>query len=151
MSNVLSQRHKDIADAIVGHPELSYREIGEKFGVSRQRVGKIASDNGIDRPPAPDPKPKGPERECRCCGEAYFGEADTCGAKVCREVVAQWDRLDGSNQEKAYRLRTEGRTWNGIARELGYSYQSAAVRAAHTYAEAMDLPWPPQAAEKEAA
>mgnify|MGYP003137098013 CR=1 FL=1 len=45
----LSRNSKDIARAVLMEPDRSYAEIGNRFGVSRQRVGQIARRLDITR------------------------------------------------------------------------------------------------------
>tara|TARA_R100000306_G_C4318216_1_gene113725 strand:+ start:191 stop:409 length:219 start_codon:yes stop_codon:yes gene_type:complete len=45
----VTRRTKDIARAIVMEPEMSYGDLAERFGVSRQRVGQIARRLDVSR------------------------------------------------------------------------------------------------------
>lgn len=50
----LTGRSMDIARLVLLEPELSYRTVGRRFGVTRQRVGAIARRMGVARRRRPD-------------------------------------------------------------------------------------------------
>ena len=45
----MSGRSLDIARTILMEPNLSYKDVGIKFGVSKQRVGQIVTRMGVQR------------------------------------------------------------------------------------------------------
>ena len=70
---------KAVADAIVDHPELSYTELGKRFGIAQTTVCAISKEFGRQRPrgskalshPA-NPKyvaPRPVSAACRYCGK----------------------------------------------------------------------------------
>ena len=64
-----------VADMIRAHPELTYRAIGARFGMSNGTVGRIANQMGVTRkaddeikPPPPRHTPLATDGECRGTG-----------------------------------------------------------------------------------
>jgi len=45
----------EVKDAIVAHPDLSYRDIGKIFGVSYDLVQQVAKEFGLKRKTGPKP------------------------------------------------------------------------------------------------
>jgi len=45
----VSSRSLDIARSVVMNPELSYRDVAKRFGVSRQRVGQIVRRMNVSK------------------------------------------------------------------------------------------------------
>lgn len=43
------QRHRDIAKMVEDRPDLTYAQIGERFGVSHATVSRIAYQHGVAR------------------------------------------------------------------------------------------------------
>jgi|TARA_R100000306_G_scaffold60681_1_gene61284 DNA-directed RNA polymerase sigma subunit (sigma70/sigma32) len=46
----VSRHTKDIARMLIMQPGKTYQEVGDRFGVSRQRVGQVAVRMDIKRP-----------------------------------------------------------------------------------------------------
>lgn len=131
---------QEVADTIRDNPSMSYRDVGRRFGITRQYVGNIAARYGVSRPA---PEIERDQSECPVCGVTFVGRGDTCSAPTCRKAWNEHNRVSGSRGQQAYELRCQGLTWREVAWKAGYAHLSAGIRAAQRYAEVMRFPWPP--------
>ena len=58
LSELLRDFRKRITDAILTYPDLTYRDIAQRFGVSVITVKRLARKAGVKRRRGPRPKPQ---------------------------------------------------------------------------------------------
>ena len=108
-------------------PEYSYRQIGERFGVTKQRVAQMLEAYGYIE--VMGHRFTRIKKICPGCGADFGSTMPPSEAKIhkfcnvkCRALFASNHMTDREREcvEIALRLRKQGRTWADVGDALGY-------------------------------
>lgn len=131
----------------------TYEAVGERFGLSRERVRKIfrrQHPEGRKRPAL-----TGRTVECALegCTRTFYIKPSMEHRKFCSHACANQDRIEKNlldppaasrKSMRAYRMRKAGASWYDIADELGYPNRMIALNEAKRAAVRLRWEWPIQ-------
>lgn len=141
-----NEKHRAIIE--LRERRLTYKEVGEQIGVTKQYVGQVlrkwrpdlACRGFAPQKPRPSTRKPGIEKDCRYCGERFGAwlrpwvakEQRYC-SKSCASYAKAGRTTGGVNYALvALAMRPKGQTWREIAAALGVS-RGAVVKACRTY------------------
>ena len=119
-------------------PEHTHKQIGERWGITRERVRQILRAHGYDDL-LPHPRPR-IEKICPQCGSNFgakmgIRQAETqkfCGTK-CFSAHASSHMTDREREvvTATLKLRSEGKKWREVAKTLGFASSNPGTGLSH--------------------
>ena len=126
-------------------PEYSYRQIGERFGVTKQWVAQMLEAHGYTQ--AMGHRFTRIKKFCPGCGSDFGSTMRPSGAKIrkfcnpkCRTIFTSNHMTDRERERVgiALRLRKQGHTWADVGDALGYKPQRSYAQGHVKYAAAKE-------------